>query len=93
MAILLVGTLFIGVPRDVFDAVCLGVGMPDDERRTNFLLDYHLAYARVTVDGGDIDVVAPEDGFLSLWADNSLFIVTPAALCPDGCTLSRINPL
>jgi len=82
-------TLFVGVPLPIFETMCAAAGLSPDWRVDAFLLIYHLVHARVVSGEEEIEVITAEDGFLSLWVDNGLFALTPAAACLGGCPLSK----
>lgn len=81
-------TLFVGVPLPLFDTFCIGAGLSPQWRVDSFLRIYHLIHATVVVEEADVEVIAPDEGYLPLWVSNSLFVLTPAAACLDGCQLS-----
>lgn len=92
LALLMPGTLFLGVPVSVWDAIRIGAGLTDEEMTLAFYYIYWLEIA--TIEEGEppspIDVVRPTN--LPLWVDWSLYVLTPASLCPDGCEQSRVLP-
>lgn len=83
-------TLFLGVPKDVWDAYWSTVPLSGEPRRQAALYTYQLEIA--TIDVGDppvsVDVVRPAD--LAFWVDMSLYILTPDAACLDGCQQSTV---
>lgn len=88
-ALALPATSFLGVPLDIWDAFWLGAGGGMDARRDAFLTVYQLEI--VTIDEGEppvpVEVVRPVD--LPLWVSWSLYVLTSASLCPDGCEQSK----
>lgn len=89
----LVETLFVGIPKPIWDALWLASFFPTEGMPENFLRIYHLEIVTIGVGDDAYEAVAPQDGYLSLWVDNSLFIVTPGAACIGGCPLSIISPV
>lgn len=87
----LVLTLFQGIPLAVWDAFWLVTSHNSDEYKRAFLGLYHLEIVTIEIDLVPTDVVRPRDGFLSQWVDYSLFVVSPAAACLEGCGQSRIR--
>jgi hypothetical protein len=84
----LVLTLFLGFPKDIWDSFWFAA--PDNGLavRESFLLSYGLQIVTILVDDVEIEGIAPAPGFLSLWVEWSLFVVTPGAACLGGCEQS-----
>jgi len=81
-------TLFVGIPVDLWFTLCAASGLGGGRMREAFLDIYHLGIVTIMEGEDEIEVVAPADGFLSLWVDWSLFVVTPSAACLGGCEQS-----
>jgi hypothetical protein len=89
LAVSLPETLYQGVPVALYDAERALFGLTPDVRRDSFERIYHVAHGHIVVDEEEVEVVLPEEGYLDLWVSNTLFILTPAAACTDGCPLSE----
>lgn len=83
-------TLFVGMPRELWDILWLVYPDSGEAVREAFLVIYQLEIATIVVDEVEVEVVRPVDGGLSLWVSWSLFVVTPAAACLAGCGQSRV---
>lgn len=81
-------TLFLGVPKDIWDV--FWVGAPDNGAaiRDSFLSVYGLEIVTIMEDEVEVQVVRPSAGYLGYWIEWSLFVVTPGAACLAGCEQS-----
>lgn len=81
----LTGTLFVGVPVEVYDAAWVG-GVPSAAARRDAYLPLMLLEI-VTIVVGDppvpVVVVRPSD--LIWWVEFCLYYETTVPLCPSGC--------
>ena len=88
-ALSLTGTLFVGVPVDIWNAFWISAEVGVPYRRDIFLSYMHLEIVTIVI--GDppvpVEVVRPAD--LPLWVELSLYVDTHPALCPSGCEYER----
>lgn len=86
-------TLFLGVPRDLWDTFWLGLPNVTPEVKLAFLSVYGLEIVTIVEDGVDVEVVRPAAGQLVYWTEAGVFVFTPEAACLSGCEQSSYgNP-
>lgn len=81
-------TLFLGIPSPIWYAFWLGTAHNEARYIDAFLLLYGLEVVTTTLDGEEVEVVRPRDGYLDYWVSLSLFVLSPSGACLDGCPLS-----
>jgi len=86
MAIALPLTLFIGVPKAVWDAMWFGASGVNQDRIDSALSSYLLEIVTIPDEETEIDVVVVRPTDLPFWVEASLWILLPAAACLDGCS-------
>jgi hypothetical protein len=77
------GVLYTYLPRQLFDVYWIGEGDSIAARRAGFLEIYLLRIVTIDVEGVPTEVV--ECGNPLLWALWSVWSLSPAAGCPEGC--------
>jgi hypothetical protein len=82
-------TLFVGIPREVWDAIWLPSPPYAAAYVEAFQQIYGLEIVTIEVDDVSIEVVAPADGYLPFWVEASVFVLTLSALCFDPCEWRR----
>lgn len=78
-------TLYLGVPRPVWDLFWLVTAHPGEVYREAFRVLYHLEIGTMEVDGSPIEAVVVVEGFAGWWLALSLFILSPSGACVGGC--------
>lgn len=86
----LVLTLFIGIPKTLWDAFWIPTIHGSEKVREAFLSIYKLEIVTIPLGGEDTLVVRPRDGYADVWLDWSIFMVSPAAACLSGCQQSTV---
>lgn len=81
-------TLFLGVPKDIWDVFWVGAADNGDAVRASFLVSYGLEIVTIVEDDVEVSVVRPSAGYLGYWVDWSVYMVTPSAACLAGCEQS-----
>lgn len=76
-------TLFVGIPRDVWDVFWLPLILQPEYRREVFIEVYLLEIVSIVVEGVDVEIVRPTN--LPVWVEYSLQVLTPSGACLDGC--------
>jgi len=88
----LVLTLGLGVPVTLWVVFWAVTSHDNDAYRLAFRLAYHLEIATIDEGGSPVEVVRPRAGWGDLWADITLYIVSPAGACLGGCSQSKVSP-
>lgn len=89
-ALLLAAELFIGVPVLVWDAYWATFPSSGVRVREAFREIYRLEIATIPINDEDTAVVRPAAGYLPLWVDWSLYMVTFDPTCASGCGQSEL---
>lgn len=88
-AVGLAETLFQGIPTSLWLALWIGTLHNTEFYRSIFMQLYHLQIGTIVGEGGDIEVVQPTEDFVFWWLAASVFVLTPAGACLEGCPLSK----
>jgi hypothetical protein len=83
-------TLYLGIPRPVWDAFWLVTTHDADVYKELFRSLYHLEIGTMVIDDADVEAVVVVDGFGSWWLAMTVFLLTPAGSCPDGCEQTQL---
>lgn len=82
-------TLYVGVPVAVWDTFWFGFSDSGESVREAFLWVYLLHIGTIMVDEVPVDVVQADTEALALYVSWALWLLEPAASCPDGCEQSK----
>lgn len=83
-------TLYLGVPLAVWDAFWIVTTHDSDPFKVVFRSLYHLTIGTMDVDDVPVDAVVVVDGFEGWWLALTLFLLTPAGACLDGCQQTQL---
>jgi len=87
----LADTLYVGIPKPLWDAFWFPFVFVETAYQPAFLSIYKLEIVTIVVDLEEIAVVRPIAGHLPDYISWSLFLITPAAACLDGCGQSSFD--
>jgi len=89
-AILFPETAYVFIPRSVWDAFWIMTVHSETVYRDVFCVLYGLKTVEVMVDDSPLEAIVIEDGWLDFWVGATVFYLSPAGTCLDGCQQSRL---
>lgn len=86
----LADTLYVGFPSPIWDAFWFPYTGVNDAVKSAFLSIYKLEIVTITLEDVEVSVIRPRGGDNAAWISWTIFLLTPAAACLDGCQQSRV---
>lgn len=83
-------TLYLGIPRPIWEAFWLATTHDETWYRETFRTLYHLEIGSMEVDDAPVEAVVVVDGYTDWWLGVSLFLLSPGGSCVDGCPQTQL---
>ena len=82
----LVLTLYVGVPKDVWDAFWFGAVGVNEDRMLSFIEGYLLEIVTIPLGDPEVDTVVVRPSYLPFWVEVASWLLLPDAACLGGCS-------